>query len=245
MNPGDTFQRIVDWIRRLLYVWWVLFGGGNQPPQAPPQPAPPGFPFPFPFPPVNPPAPKPTADPEGATVRISVGNSGCTATVCHPRRADGRWELLTAAHCVRGVGSVGTARFKDGKSLPFEVIAYERNYDLAWGVINHTGPLPAAFVATSRPPAGSAVWHMGYGVHRPGNRETGEVKGYSSGGSTVYTSLSVSSGDSGSGVFSSDTGELIGVVSGYSGRTNVSGTAEKATLIRPKPAEQGLVDYGP
>lgn len=51
-------------------------------------------------PPVTPPTPKAKADPWNALGRIQFVNAGCTATVVHPRRADGRWDVLTAAHCV-------------------------------------------------------------------------------------------------------------------------------------------------
>src|SRR5262245_33958245 len=62
--------------------------------------------------PTPPPSVKTEDEAKAAIGRIRFGNAGCTATVIYPRRSDGRWDILTAAHCTGGVGSRG--RFEVG-----------------------------------------------------------------------------------------------------------------------------------
>jgi hypothetical protein len=53
---------------------------------------------------------------------------------------------------------------------------------------------------------------MGYGVDKPGNKETGHMVSGPDGNGQLRMNLSVSSGDSGSGTIRADTGELVAVV---------------------------------
>jgi hypothetical protein len=183
--------------------------------------------------------PKAKADPVAATGRIQFGNAGCTATVMWPRRPDGKWDVLTAAHCTsRGVGSRGVLYLKDGRRLGVTVTARATGADISWLVTDDSiADMPFAVLASADPPSGTRVWHMGYGVDNPGNREEGEVLGRTSEGQMAMR-LSVSSGDSGSGVFRADTGELIATVcctTGLAQRvTMYGGSAETAARLRPR-----------
>jgi hypothetical protein len=157
-------------------------------------------------------------DPVAALGRIRFGSAGCTATVIGPRRSDGRWDVLTAAHCVNGVGQRGTMSLKDGRSLGIKVVARQSGPDVAWCVTEDVvDALPYALVAEANPLPGTPIWHMGYGVDKPGNREDGTVTGGENSNGQLRMSLSVSSGDSGGGIFRTDTNEVISTVCCTSG----------------------------
>ncbi len=195
-------------------------------------------------PPTSPkPDPKPSGggklDPVNALGRIRFGNAGCTATVIGPRRPDGRWDVLTAAHCVSGVGQRGTLTLKDGRSLGLRVVAHHRTPDVAWCVTEEeVADLPYALIAAKNPEPGTPIWHMGYGVDRPGNREEGVVAERENAQGQLRMILSVSSGDSGGGIFRADTNELVSVVcctSGMGRKVSMWGcSAEVAMRTRPK-----------
>jgi hypothetical protein len=102
------------------------------------------------------PDPKPPGDgkldPVNALGRIRFGSAGCTATVIGPRRPDGRWDVLTAAHCVSGVGARGTMTLKDGRSFGLRVVAHHRTPDVAWCVTDEEiANLPYALIAAKNP----------------------------------------------------------------------------------------------
>jgi len=171
-----------------------------------------------PAPPQPPPEPKrPKANPFDALGRIQFGSAGCTATVVWPRRADGRWDVLTAEHCVDAVpvGARGVMQLR-GRAERFnvKVVAKDARSDVAWLVTESAelGELPFAVLAGENARPGVRVWHAGFGVDNPGNREDGEVTRADSGTGKAEMVLSVSSGDSGGGIFRADTGELIGTV---------------------------------
>jgi hypothetical protein len=189
-----------------------------------------------------PPAPEPKppgkANAERAIGKLRFGNAGCTATVIGPKRGDGKWDILTAAHCTGGVGSRGTFTLKDGRTLAVTVAARNADSDLAWLVTDAAvDDLPFASLAAKNPPVGTEVWHMGYGIDRPGNREDGRVTGPETPGGRLQMELSVSSGDSGGGIFRADTDELIAVVccTTERGRKTLmfGGSAERANRLRP------------
>lgn len=183
--------------------------------------------------PTPPPAERP--DPVGATGRLRFGSAGCTATIIGPRRADGRWDVLTAAHCTGAVGSTGTLRLSDGRSLSVTVTARDTQADLAWLVTEKVeGALPHAVLARTAAPEGTAVWHQGFGVDRPGNRESGRILATASPRGQLALRLSVSSGDSGSGIFREDTGELVAVVCCTSGSTTYAGSSVSALSLKPR-----------
>ncbi len=171
-------------------------------------------PAPMPEPKPEPPRkPTPTPDAPAALVRIQIGNAGCTATVMGPRREDGRWWLLTAAHCTRAVGDRGSARLKDGRTFGFHVATREPNADVAWLVSEtNSDEYPFAVLAATSPAVGSKVWHAGYGVDRPGNREDGTVEAGPDQNGQVRFRLSVSSGDSGGGICLNERNEVISPV---------------------------------
>ena len=152
-------------------------------------------------------------DPVNALGRIRFGNAGCTATIIGPRRPDGRWDVLTAAHCVTGVGQRGSLMLKDGRTLGIRVVAHHKTPDVAWCVTEEqVADLPYAVIARENPKPGTAIWHRGYGVDQPGNREEGEVESGEDANGQLRMRLSVSSGDSGGGIFRADTNELVSVV---------------------------------
>lgn len=196
------------------------------------------------------PDPKPQPDPKGqgkldppaALARIQFGSSGCTATVIGPRRADGRWDVLTASHCMPGVGSKGSMKLKDGRSFAVRVVVHEKTPDLAWMITESAtvDDMPYANLAASNPTVGTKVWHAGYGVDVPGNREDGEVSADpDSNGQTRFV-LNVSPGDSGGGILRSDTNEVVSTVcctAGLARKTSMWG----ASVAAVRKARPGVV----
>ena len=188
------------------------------------------------------PKPQPKADPLNALGRIQFTNAGCTATVVYPRRPDGKWDMLTAAHCVRhvGAGAVGTCQLREGAKFKVKVVNLEEGTDCAWLVTESAelGDLPFATLAPKNPEPGAKVWHAGYGVDNPGNREDGSVTSSTNGEGQTEFLLNVSSGDSGGGIFRADTGELISTVcctTAKGSKARVWGASvESVTKRRPK-----------
>lgn len=208
------------------------------------KPAPPEI-NPRPTPPETNPRPKPPEgtepkpNPAKALGRITFGNSGCTATPIWPRRPDGRWDIITAAHCMAGVGSRGVFYTQDGRKIPVRVTVHERSSDLAWLVTEEpVDHLEYAVLARSMPPAGTKVWHAGYGVDKPGNREEGTLVSPDAGNNQATYLISVSSGDSGGGIFRDDTGEWLGAVCCTRAKgvraTVWAGHALRAAALRPR-----------
>lgn len=204
------------------------------------------------------PSPKPPekANPAQAIGRLKTGPdgqgryAGCTATVVHPRRPDGRWDVLTAAHCTPGVGARGTFTLKDGRAFAVVVTARDPNTDLAW-LRTEEGPtdLPYAVLAKAVLPAGTPVWHMGFGVDRPGNREDGQVVGPETSWGQLPMELNVSSGDSGGGIFHATTDELVAAVccTTEKGRkvTMLGGSCVQAWKLRPTAASPSEAEWAP
>lgn len=192
--------------------------------------------------------PKENANPRAALGRILFGNAGCTATVIGPRRGDGRWDVLTASHCVGGVGSTGVFTTSDGRKVPVRCTAYAKKSDLAWLVTDVVESLPFARLAKVNPAPGTKIWHAGFGVHNPGNVEKGEVSGSNPDGMLAMR-LSVSSGDSGGGIFREDTGEVISAVCCTQARntftTMYGGSCETAWKLRPHVAELDAEEWKP
>lgn len=202
-----------------------------------PKPIPPTPPNPTPPTPPDPDKPKP--NPVQALAYIQFGNSGCTATVIYPRRADGRWNILTAAHCVPSMDAHGVMKMKDGRSVKVTVASIDRRCDVSWLITDDKiETLPYALLAADNPPVGTAVWHAGYGVDKPNNREDGTVKRSEDSNGQICYHLSVSSGDSGGGIFRSDTNEVVGTVcctAGKGVKTDMwAGSAKQARRLMPK-----------
>lgn len=152
-------------------------------------------------------------DPVNAIRQIGFGRSGCTATIIGPRRPDKRWDVLTAAHCVPGEGAEGTIYLPSGVQRPVRVTVKAERPDIAWLILDAgDAHLPYAKLSTDTPPVGTAVWHKGFGVDKPGNVEKGKLEtGIDSNGQLRFF-LSVSSGDSGGGIMREDTKELLACV---------------------------------
>jgi hypothetical protein len=199
--------------------------------EAPAQPLPPTPPTP-----PQPPAPKPNA--EQAIGRISFAGAGCTATVIYPQRPDGRWDILTAAHCCRP-GATGTMSLKNGKRFNVKVVAHHPTQDIAWLVtVNPQDDLPYALLAPRNPAVNAKVWHMGYGIDRPGNREEGYVIHPENAQGQTQFYLSVSSGDSGGGILLQSTNEVVSTVCCTMGKGQAArmwgGSCEQIRKTRPK-----------
>jgi hypothetical protein len=176
----------------------------------------PGVVAPVVVPPVDPPVvvvpPSVPVDPVASVHRVSFGNAGCTGTVVLPRRVDGRWLVLSAGHCVSGVGQKGQLCLPDG-CLGLSVVSVDRVSDCSWSVTDSSElALVGVRLAASSAAVGARVWHCGFGVDRPGSREDGVVEAGPDGKGQCRYRLSVSSGDSGAGIFSSLSGELLSPV---------------------------------
>lgn len=169
---------------------------------------------PVPMPaPKGPDAPKPKADPVAATAQIIFGDAKCTATVMWPRREDGRWDVLTAAHCVRGQPKKGKMRLRDGRTFKVTVQRVSNDVDVCWLTTDEkVESMPFAFLAAENPSIGVFIWHNGYGIDKPSNVEHGVVTGGEDKDGQLAFRLSVSSGDSGGGIFRWDTGEVVSCV---------------------------------
>lgn len=194
----------------------------------------------------DPPPAKPKADAWNALGRIQFGSAGCTATIVYPRRPDGKWDVLTANHCIEhvGVGGRGSMQLR-GRSDRFavRVVTRDAQSDCAWLVTESAelADLPFAYLAEKPAEAGVKLWHGGFGVDTPGNREDGSVTRAADGNGQTEMSLSVSSGDSGGGIFRADTDEIISTVcctTNRGARARVWGAnADSIRKIRPKPAD--------
>lgn len=189
----------------------------------------------------NPPLPIRKPDPWNAIGRIQFGNSGCSATIVGPRRDDGRWNVLTAAHCVTAVRQHGTMRLRDGRTTGLVVVAINRQADCAWLLTeSNADDLPFAYVAKASPEVGSKIWHGGYGVDTPGNREEGEILGKANADGQISMRLSVSSGDSGGGICLNESGEIVSCVCCTSSRgrpaTVWGASPEAINALRPREA---------
>lgn len=150
---------------------------------------------------------------EDAIGRIQFGNSGCTASIVGPVSAsDTKLTILTAAHCCK-MGQSGRMKLKDGRTFDVRVVARSEASDVAWLEADRpSGDIPYLLLADVPPPPGTEVWHMGYGIDRPGNLERGFVRGLTPDNLKVQYRLSVSPGDSGGGIVMTNEGKVISPV---------------------------------
>jgi len=164
-------------------------------------------------PPATQPPAQPPANAKAAIGRIQFGNAGCTATIIEPVLPDGRYQVLTAAHCVRGQPRVGKMSLESGEVFAIEVQRIDATSDCCWCVtVEPQRGLPVARLATSLPQRGDKVFHCGYGVHLPRNVEYGTVVNPSNEDGQTEFDLSVSSGDSGGGIALNDRQEIVSTV---------------------------------
>lgn len=230
-----------------LAVIAARYGIPIPPPNVPPIDIPPIIIPPGTIPPGNvPPVTQP--DPPNSIVRLSFKGVGCSATVIGPRRQDGRWWVLTASHCVERVGQHGTIRFLDGRTTGVVVQSFDRTSDCCWMTTeNNTEVYPYALLSPTSPPIGTRIWHAGYGVDKPGNRESGEVLSGPDSNGQLRMRLNVSSGDSGGGILWNDRSEVVSVVCCTAGRgtlTDTWGSSPEAAQ-RAKPTAMVLDDWIP
>lgn len=258
----SRWDKVMSWLQQIMLILAYLGGVASprppvppvvigvppvtppvqgQPPTRPPETRPPETRPPEGKPPQDPegkPPAKPKGpgrlDPMGARLKIKSGSSGCTATVIGPRRADGRWDMLTAAHCIGSRDGRVTATTPAGKVYEARIVVQNKAHDLAWGILDTTDDLDYALLAKTLPDAGTRIWHAGYGVDVPGNREEGVWEGTGRVEGMWYGRIKVSSGDSGSGFFHAETGEVVGVLYGTGGGKTIGGHCLSAWAIRPK-----------
>jgi len=207
-------------------VW--LAGRGSvpsvPPPPAPqPPPAPPVEP-PLPSPPPSPPAPPapPTIpNPVESIVKLSFGGAGCTATITDVQPRPHEYLVLSAAHCVER-GQNGKIQLKDGTVHSVELVHSAWNPDTSVLLLKTSQRVPTAKVRSANVPVGTRVWHMGYGVRAPGSHEQGSVKSHSKERQEYSIAIDASSGDSGSGIFADDDGQVVAVLWGTDGRVTLA-----------------------
>lgn len=190
-----------------------------------------------------PPVPVPPAPGKGmgaaAIAQLRVGSSGCTCSAIYPRRADGKWDVLTASHCTSGPGSKGTMKLKDGRSFALTVTVRDTTADITWFVTDQAdvADMPYLVLATALPDAGTPVWQAGYGVTQPTVRKDGTfTSGPDSNGQARFK-LFVDHGDSGGPMMRADTNEVLAVVcctKNIGGRGDVwGGCCLVAARLRP------------
>jgi len=104
-------------------------------------------------------------------------------------------------------------RLREGRSFAVVVAALDRRSDTAWLLTaQREDGLPYAMLGKEAPPVGTRIWHAGWGIDNPGNTEYGLVNGGPNSQGMLSMTMSVSSGDSGGGIFREDTGELVATV---------------------------------
>lgn len=205
-------EQITNWLLAVVVAVIAALGvrfGIPLPPPPPiivePPPAPP--------PPPDTPPTEPKPDALAAIVRISSGNTGCSATIIGPRRPDGRYWVLTAAHCVQATGQRWTMRFRDGRTVGAQVVNFNRTADWCWMATDANNlTLPHALLAENTPAVGTKLWHAGFGVDVPGNREDGTLLAHADSNNQIRMRLSVSSGDSGGGIVIDGQGKIVSTV---------------------------------
>lgn len=152
-------------------------------------------------------------DAKRSTYRISHGRSGCSATCVGRDSVDGSYILYTAAHCVDRIGDIVTVHVDSNTRIRSTVIGLDKVSDAC---VIRTQPtrirLYSSRVYSGKASNGVRVWHIGYGIDKPGNREEGSIIGYDSDRRQYMSDISVSSGDSGSGVHTVDGDYVVGTV---------------------------------
>ena len=162
--------------------------------------------------PKPPPKPAPKPDPWNAICKVVMSGGYCSGTIVGPRRPDGRWHVVSAAHCFKRIGETVQILTRNGHTLQGTVSAINRQADCAIVIADRYDDLPFALVAEAVPPLQTPVWHGGYGFDKPGNKEPGVlIAGEDANGQLRYR-LSVSNGDSGGGIFTDAEGKLLSPV---------------------------------
>lgn len=93
------------------------------------------------------------------------------------------------------------------------VVNFNRGADWSWMVTDGNNTvLPHALIAERSPAVGTPIWHAGFGVDVPGNREDGAILAAPDGNGQLRMRLSVSSGDSGGGIVIDADGRVVSCV---------------------------------
>jgi len=96
------------------------------------------------------------------------------------------------------VGQKGHMILADGKRIAITADIVDRQGDVAWCITDlPTDDMTYGVLAPDDPTGLISVWHAGFGVDRPGNRENGTFSGLPAVDGKFQYRLSVSSGDSG------------------------------------------------
>jgi len=236
----DRLKVIRDWLTLALAVIGSILGTmANLAPAPAPAPTPAPAPAPTPAP-----APAPLVDPiaeVGRSIRkIQFGNAGCTATITGPRQPSGRYNVVTAAHCLRGQPATGVMFLADGREVQVRRVTFDEKSDIAIieTVSDSLGDLPMATWSDVTPAIGTQVFHRGFGVHIPGNVERGEVIGSPDENNQIRFRISVSSGDSGGGIAVTSTGKVLSPVCCTTAKNQVAtvwgGSPERVTEMLKK-----------
>lgn len=143
------------------------------------------------------------------TVRIDHERQGQgTATVIRPKRPDGKWNVLTAAHVVRG-HSAATLHLGD-KKVALRVVSIDQGADVAWLVTDAAHDwLPSAELGPA-PRPGDRVWHVGLGTKK---RCEGTVARDTNDLGSLFAVMQGTFGDSGAAIFD-ESGRVVGVLTG-------------------------------
>lgn len=185
--------------------------------------------------------------PGDAIGQTRFGNAGCSATVIGPVGDDDHFiDVLTAAHCQKK-GARGSMKLKDGRSFDVECVAIDHKADVAWlRAERPAGAVPFLLMADETPTPGAKVWHMGYGIDKPANKEEGHFVGETSDATKFQYRLSVSPGDSGGGILLTSNSRVLSPVcctTKLAGMGDVwGGTPAKALAIRPHKATRNEPD---
>ncbi len=119
-------------------------------------------------------------------------------------------------------------------------VVVDTRADVCWCVTDvNSEEYPSATLATKSPAPGSQVWHAGYGVHIPGNREDGVVDAAPNPDGQLRFRLSVSSGDSGGGICLDSNGDVLSPVCCTAAKGQSAqvwgGSPESCQRLRPYP----------
>lgn len=209
------------------------------------------------LPPAPPPVPQPMppavpADPAGrkSVVKFYISNVMCSSTPILPVRADGRWDILTAAHCWQHGAADPHVLAADGTKYAVDLVVKDDAGDVAWCRTRAAAPkLVGSPLATAAPDPGRVVYHCGYGQDKPGNVEAGTVLGIRTASGQTAFRLSVSHGDSGGGIFDAASGEVVACVSSSTGiaqyTTMFGGSCVAAGRIRPRDESKPVMEVMP
>lgn len=193
-----------------------------------------------PTPTPSPPPPATTLDPWNALGQIRIDNIGCTGTVMDQGAKGGSYYVMCAYHCIRNTSGVGTMVLRRGEKLSLTLLGGDQRADLSVLKGVGQGNLPMAKMADGEPAPGVKIWHGGWGIVTPGQKETGSVVGGPDSNGQIEMAMPASSGDSGGGIFREDNGAWVSAVCCGGGNRLWGGgvTAARALLSRA-PALEG------